>query len=108
MGTKAGGMQEAGVEMALGRDEAETIALTALGWLAGNADLSPAFLAASGLAPDELASRAADPDLLTAVLDFLMTEDEWVRAFCDTARLPYDRLLLARVALPGGEVMHWT
>jgi len=94
--------------MALGREEAETIALTALGWLAGNTELAPAFLSASGLAPDELATRAGDPELLVAVLDFLLMDDEWVRAFCDTARLPYDRLLVARSLLPGGQVMHWT
>lgn len=94
--------------MGLGREEAETIALKALAWLAGHPDLGPMFLAAGGLAPSDLAARAGDADLLVAVLDFLLMEDAWVRAFCDEAALPYDRPLLARMALPGGAQVHWT
>ena len=48
--------------MGFGRDQAETIAQKALAWLAGNEDLLPQFLGASGLGPDELAARAAEPE----------------------------------------------
>jgi hypothetical protein len=94
--------------MGFGRDQAETIALKALAWLAGNEDLLPQFLGASGLGPDELATRAAEPELLGAVLDFILMNDDWVQAFCRGEHLAYDRLMAARVALPGGKQMHWT
>ena len=43
-----------------------------------------------------------------AVLDFLMMDDAWVVAFCDEVAVPYDRLMQARAALPGGEQVNWT
>ena len=94
----------------MGREQelAEVVALQALGWLAGNDDLFPAFLLASGAAPETLASRAADPAFLIAVLDFLMTEDAWLIAFCDQAALPYEAVDRARQMLPGGARVHWT
>lgn len=94
--------------MANERDNAEVIALKALAWLAGNEELLPLFLGSSGLAPAELAARAAEPEVLGSVLDFILMDDVWVQGFCDSERLPYDRLMAARAALPGGEQVHWT
>lgn len=90
------------------RDTAEILALRALGWLAGSEVLLPGFLAASGLGLAELSTRARDPDLLGAVLDFLLSQDVWL---IDCAAALGERpevLLAARRALPGGEVPHWT
>ena len=53
-------------------------------------------------------SQAADPRVLGAVLDYVMTEDRMVMAFCDTVGLAYSVPQMARGALPGGEVWHWT
>ncbi|MHC0054424.1 DUF3572 domain-containing protein [Actibacterium sp. D379-3] len=90
------------------QDEAETIALKALGWLVGNDDLLPVFLGASGATPDEVRSRAGDPEFLISLLDFLTMDDAWVVAFCDAAGLPYETPLRARQALPGGAQINWT
>ncbi len=90
------------------RDSAETLALQALGWLAADDDLLPTFLASTGASEDDLRARATDPLFLGAVLDFLMMDDAWVIAFCDTVTLPYDRIWSARCALPGGEQVNWT
>lgn len=98
-----------GVEtMAYRQEAAETIALQALGWLAENEELLPNFMAASGVSPDDLRSRAADADFLGSVLDFILMDDQWVVGFCDAAGLRYDAPLQARQALPGGQVEHWT
>ncbi len=94
--------------MTVGREFAETIALRALGWLAGNSELLPQFLAASGLDASELAARAGEAEFLGAVLDFILMDDGWVREFCDSARLGYEQPSAARMALPGGEALHWT
>jgi Protein of unknown function (DUF3572) len=87
---------------------AETLAIEALTWLVGQEDLLGLFLGASGLAPAELRGRAGDPDFLASVLDFILTDDAWVRRFCDGAGRAYDAPMRARQALPGGEPPHWT
>ena len=87
---------------------AETVALTALGWLAGNDELLPVFLGATGATEDDLRAGAADPGFLGAVLDFLTMNDVWVMAVCDHAGLGYDLPMTARQALPGGGQVHWT
>lgn len=89
-------------------DEAETTALRALAWLLANEDLLPVFLGATGAGPDDLRARAADPEFLGAVLDFLVMDDAWVIGFCTDAGLPFDRPVAARAALPGGAQTHWT
>lgn len=90
------------------RDSAETLALQALGWLASNDDLLPSFLASTGASESDLRERASDPFFLGGVLDFLMMDDAWVIGFCDGISLPYERIIQARAALPGGEQVNWT
>ena len=90
------------------REVAETVALQALAWLVAHEDLLPVFLGSSGLDETDLRTRAGDPELLAAVLDFLLMDDAWVKGFCDAHQLPYGRLIEARAALPGGEQVHWT
>ncbi|MFZ1663240.1 MAG: DUF3572 domain-containing protein [Paracoccaceae bacterium] len=92
----------------MNRDRAETIALQALGWLAGNEDLLPVFINASGVDLADLRRRAADPDFLASVLDFLLMDDAWVMGFCDASGVSYTEPVAARQALPGGAPMNWT
>lgn len=94
--------------MSTARESAEVIGLQALAWLATNDDLLPSFLGSTGASEDDLRSRAADPQFLGAVLDFLMMDDAWVIGFCDAQGLSYDRIMPARAALPGGEQVNWT
>ncbi len=90
------------------QDMAETTALRALGWLAGNDDLFPLFLGATGASAGDVAVRAGEPEFLGAVLDFLLMDDAWVVAFCDAAGLAYSVPMQARAALPGGGQVNWT
>ena len=94
--------------MTSGQESAEIVALQALGWLVGNEEVLPAFLAATGVAPDDLRHRAGEAAFQIALLDFLMMEDAWVIAFCDQAGLPYEAVDQARQRLPGGARIHWT
>jgi hypothetical protein len=89
------------------RDRAEIVALGALGWLASN-DLLDAFQGATGADRDQIRAAADDPAFLGAVLDFVLTSDDWVRGVCEAQGLPYESLLGARAALPGGDLPHWT
>lgn len=89
-------------------ERAEQIAISALVWLAGNEDLFPVFLGASGANADDLRTQAENPAFLGSVLEFLTMDDAWVVEFCDANTIKYEEPLLARYALPGSEAVHWT
>lgn len=90
------------------QDYAETVALKALGWLAGNDELMPVFLDSTGLSAAEVPDRAQEPEFLASVLDFLLMDDAWITAFCDDAALDYTLPGQARQSLPGGDLPNWT
>jgi len=94
--------------MVISLESAETVGLQALAWLAGNEDLLPVFLGSTGASEADVRNGASDPAFLGAVLDFLMMDDAWVIAFCDSVSMPYERLMQARATLPGGEQVNWT
>jgi Protein of unknown function (DUF3572) len=89
-------------------DAAQVLALQALGWIASEETVFPAFLDATGVGIGDLRARAADPVFLAAVVDFLLMDDAWVVAFCDAEGHPYTAPQAARAALPGGGEMNWT
>jgi len=92
----------------LSPETAEAIALQALTHIAADEDLLGAFLAQTGLAADELKAQATDPALLGGVLDFLMSDEAGLVAFCEAAQMEPEMPGLARRSLPGGEEVHWT
>jgi hypothetical protein len=89
-------------------ETAELLALQALGWLAGNDELLPQFLSASGASLSDLSGAAQDPAFLASVLDFLLNDDAWVIGFCDATGHEYTEPMTARAFLPGGQATHWT
>lgn len=94
--------------MAETRESAGTLAIQALAWLAGHENLLEVFLGSSGAAPGDLRAQADDPAFQAAVLDFLLMDDEWIRAFCHAQGIDPVRPAQARAALPGGDLPHWT
>ena len=89
-------------------EQAHVIGLQALSWLAGNDELCPVFLGATGGSIDDFRAGATDPAFLAGVLEFITMDDVWVVEFCDSLGLAYDKPLRARYALPGAESVHWT
>ena len=94
--------------MAHTRETAEVLALLILGWLAGNEELLPVFLSASGASEADVKAGAKDPVFLASVLDFVMMDDAWVVESCDSLGRPYESVMQARQALPGGAEVSWT
>jgi len=90
------------------RESAEAIGLRCLAWLAGNDELLPVFLGASGAAVDDFRDRMQDADFLGSILDFVLMDDAWIAAFCADQGLPNDAPMRARALLPGGEQVNWT
>lgn len=87
---------------------AESLALQGLAWLAGQDEAFGAFLAQSGSDAAGVRARAAEPELLGSVLDFLLSDEDLLLRFCAEAGFAPDAPMRARAALPGGEVPDWT
>ena len=84
------------------RTAAETLALKALAFLAGDSEHLGRFLALSGLHLEDLRERVDDPLLLAAVLDFLLGDDKRLSAFAESEGMETKIVHAARRALPGG------
>jgi hypothetical protein len=68
-------------------EKAEILALEALGWLAGEDDGLPRFLAQSGIDSDALRTGAGSPEMGVAVLEFLLGHEELLLRFCESRTL---------------------
>lgn len=87
---------------------AQTVAVQALGWLAGDDELWDVFLGSTGAQIDEVKKAAQDPEFLGSVLDFVMMDDAWVIRACEAISVPNETLMQARQNLPGGQDRSWT
>jgi hypothetical protein len=94
--------------MAMSQETAEVVGLKAMTWMAGNEELLPVFLGATGASEADMRAGVSDPAFLGALLDFIMMDDIWVTGFCDDQGLSYDQPMIARMSLPGGGQVHWT
>src|ERR1051325_6392801 len=63
------------------RDAAESLAVQALGFLAGEPERLARYLALTGIGPDRVRAAAATPGFLAGVLDHVASEDALVTAF---------------------------
>ena len=90
------------------KEQAETVAIQALGWLAGEDELLGVLLGASGADVNDLKQMAQNPEFLGSVLDFILMADSHVTGFCDAVGLAYEIPMQARQYLPGGEMVNWT
>src|SRR3982751_3302582 len=94
MEMKEGG---AGIE----RDSAETLAIEALGFIAGEPESLSRFLALSGIGPATLRRAAADPAFLAGVLEFILADESLLIAFARHVGIAPERIAKARRAFGG-------
>lgn len=87
----------------LRREMAETMAVEALGYIAGEPETLGRFLAASGLGPATLRRAAADPHFLAGVLDFVLADETLLLAFASHAGIEPESIAKARRAFGGME-----
>jgi hypothetical protein len=78
---------------------AEIVAVQALSFLASQPERLGAFLAETGLGPETLRNAAADPQFLTGVLEFVLRDDNTVKAFADASELDPTTVAAALQAL---------
>jgi hypothetical protein len=82
-------------------ENAEILAFTTLGWLAGEPEDLQKFLNLSGLDVDTLRQGAGSPEMSVAILDYLLAHEELLLRFCETAGVKPKDLHLARHVLGG-------
>jgi hypothetical protein len=80
----------------ISRDEAEVIALKALGFLANDASRLSRFLALSGVDLNNLRAAAQSPEFLSGLLNHLLQDESLLLAF--TAEQDFDPRLPALAA----------
>ncbi|SLN43848.1 DUF3572 domain-containing protein [Oceanibacterium hippocampi] len=85
-------------------EEAETIAIRALAFIASDPEALNGFLRMTGIAPETLAPRAGDPEILGGVLDFLLGNESRLLAFSESEGLDPRLPAAARRALPGADI----
>jgi hypothetical protein len=84
------------------RAAAESLAIQALTFLAGEPERLGRFLTLAGIGPGEIRAAARSPGFLAGVLDHLASEDALVVAFAAEAGIEPGEIEQARRALAGG------
>ncbi len=80
-------------------EEAETIAINAIGFLASDEERIERFIAMSGIDPADLASQIGNRSFLAGILDHLLSDETLLFLFCDHAGLPPETPVAARIRL---------
>ena len=83
--------------------DAHTLALIALAATLADQRLAERFLSLSGIAAPDLRHRAANADLLAALLRFLEAHEPDLLAISEELGVKPEALVRARQALEGGE-----
>ena len=86
--------------VANGRETAETLAISALTFLAAEPDWLGRFLSLAGIGPANLRGAAADPAFLAGVLDFMLDNEGLLVAFAKHAGIPPGRIGEVRKFMP--------
>lgn len=82
-------------------ERAESIGLSALIFLAGDAQRLARFLSLTGIGPAELKAGAHSPPILAAVLDHLLQDESLMLVFCAADGVRPEDVAPARRALAG-------
>lgn len=82
-------------------EEAETLALRGLAFLASEPERLEPFLSVTGLGPDNLRSAALEPGFLVAVLDHFCASDSLLLEFAGNLSLDPEVVGQAREILAG-------
>jgi len=83
------------------RDQAEMLAIQALGFIAADRERLAAFLNVTGLAADAIRIAANEPGFLAGVLDHLLADEALLTAFADDAGVDPGNIAKARRAFGG-------
>lgn len=77
----------------------ETVAITALSFLASDVEKLGLFLRLTGMEPSEVRAAASSPHFLAAVLDHIMSDEKLLTAFAADSNISPETVPVARQAL---------
>lgn len=80
-------------------DRAESIAFSALLFLAGDQERLMRFLTLTGVGPEELKAESRSPHMLAAILDHMLQDESMLLVFCSTEGIPPNDVAPARRVL---------
>jgi hypothetical protein len=87
----------------MNREQAETLAIRALSFLARDPERFGRFLALSGIGPESIRAAAGDPAFLAGVLDHLAGDERLLIAFADEIQVAPAEIERARAHLAGNQ-----
>lgn len=82
-------------------EAAETLAIDAFGWLAGEPEALARFLSLAGIEAANLRATATDAGFLTGILDFMTGDEALLTAYAAQAGVRPERVVSARRTLNG-------
>ncbi|MBZ9677153.1 DUF3572 domain-containing protein [Mesorhizobium sp. ES1-1] len=88
------------------REEAENIAVEALGFVASDPELLPRFLAITGIEAHSVRKAATEPGFLAGVLQFILAHEPTLMRFSEETGTPPAAVGKALRALPTGDDNH--
>jgi hypothetical protein len=83
-------------------ETAETLAIQALTFIAGDTERLGRFLAVTGIGPNEIRAAAREPSFLAGVLDYIASDERLAAEFTIAAGCDGAALAKAQAALGGG------
>ena len=88
---------------AMSQEQAQSIAIAALGFIAADERLLPRFLALTGIEAATIRSAAAEPGFLAGVLHFIAGHEPTLLEFAEKAAIRPAETLEAMRRLPRGD-----
>jgi len=86
-------------------DEAQELAIEALGFIGQNQELLERFLALSGIQIQDMRQAAQAHGFFAGILAFLLNNERDLLAFCDEKNIAPEIIPQAFALLPGGDVI---
>lgn len=88
------------------RENAEALAIQALGFIAADPELLPRFLAITGVDAQAIRLAAREPGFLAGVLQFIVAHEPTLLRFSEETGIPPQHVSAALRALPFGDDSH--
>ncbi len=85
---------------ALNDEDAQTIALKAIGFIAADDELLSRFVALTGCGLDDIRERIGNAGFLGGVLDFILSDEPTLLAFAEAEQMAPETPMAARHKLP--------
>jgi Protein of unknown function (DUF3572) len=84
-------------------DDAQTLAINSLVFLAEDSELLSRFLALTGITADQIRTAASEPGFLAGVLQFYLAHEPTLMRYCEATETDPALFQEALRLLPGGQ-----